>query len=377
MAADVLFLDVETPNGHNDRISSIGLIRCDCNGAVLAEDSYLVDPEEPFSEINMRLTGISHADVAGAPTFPEIWSRSLKSLFDGAALVAHNASFDLAVLWKLFDAYELDRPEWNYACTKELAKQWHPEYPDYKLPTVCRCLDLEMGNHHRALDDADACRRIFHSLVMEDEGRVPTFAPYSLGASCKRRSNEGASRASAQRVKSEKTADYCDFLSLCEMIVANGRVDALEAMSVLQYVEEHDKLQGDPLLDKVCSLLTAALVDGDIDERESNQLVGLLQGVINPCSDGVAHRQVQIEGKKFCLSGTFYHGSKECIKQFILQNGGQVLSGVSKKCDYVVVGDEGSDAWTTKNYGSKVKKALELQSKGDDIQIVSEDALGL
>ena len=42
MAADVLFLDVETPNGHNDRISSIGLIRCDCNGAVLAEDSYLV-----------------------------------------------------------------------------------------------------------------------------------------------------------------------------------------------------------------------------------------------------------------------------------------------------------------------------------------------
>ena len=34
------------------------------------------------------------------------------------------------------------------------------------------------------------------------------------------------------------------------MIVANGRVDALEAMSVLQYVEEHDKLQGDPLLDK-------------------------------------------------------------------------------------------------------------------------------
>ena len=68
---------------------------------------------------------------------------------------------------------------------------------------------------------------------------------------------------------------------------------------------------------------------------------------------------------------------KECIKQFILQNGGQVLSGVSKKCDYVVVGDEGSDAWTTKNYGSKVKKALELQFKGDDIQIVSEDALGL
>lgn len=123
MAADVLFLDVETPNGHNDRISSIGLIRCDCNGAILVEDSYLVDPEEPFSEINMRLTGISHADVVGAPTFPQIWSRSLKSLFDGAALVAHNASFDLAVLWKLFDAYELDRPEWNYACTKELAKQ--------------------------------------------------------------------------------------------------------------------------------------------------------------------------------------------------------------------------------------------------------------
>ena len=33
--------------------------------------------------------------------------------------------------------------------------------------------------------------------------------------------------------------------------------------------------------------------------------------------------------------------------------------------------------WTTKNYGSKVKKALDLQAKGDDIKIIGEESLGL
>lgn len=49
-----------------------------------------------------------------------------------------------------------------------------------------------------------------------------------------------------------------------------------------------------------------------------------------------------------------------------------MLKGVSKKCDYVIVGGQGSEAWTTKNYGTKVKKALDLQAKGDDIIIARE-----
>ena len=181
MTSDLLFLDVETPNGHNDRISSIGLVRTDCNGIVLEKKSYLVNPEEPFSDINMNITGICPSDVRNAPTFPEAWEASLKPVFADALLVAHNAAFDLSVLWKIFAAYSLGTPDWNYTCTKMLAKQWHPEFPNYKLPMVCRCLGFEMGTHHRALDDADACREIFYSLIGENISHVPLFCSYRPG----------------------------------------------------------------------------------------------------------------------------------------------------------------------------------------------------
>lgn len=373
--SDLLFLDVETPNGRNDRICSIGLVRCDNSGAVLQEDSFLVNPEEPFWDINIRLTGIAPLDVRDAPTFPEIWESSLRTIFADAFLVAHNATFDLSVLWKIFDAYSLGLPEWDYACTKTLAKQRHPEFPDYKLPTVCRCLGLEMGTHHRALDDADACRRVYQALLAEDEDHLPSFLSYYPGHSKPRYTGQvGEPKAPHKRI-SEKTSDYREFIELCESIVANNDVSVEEALIALQYIDSHERLSEDASVAEVSSLLTAALADGDIDQDESSRLVELLQKVIDPCGSPSAVGKVVIDGKAFCLTGAFDHGSKAAITKFLADRGGTVLSGVSKKCDYVLVGGQGSEMWTTKNYGSKVKKALDLQAKGDDIKIIGEEAL--
>ena len=53
--------------------------------------------------------------------------------------------------------------------------------------------------------------------------------------------------------------------------------------------------------------------------------------------------------------------------------GASVKNSVSGKTDYVIVGGYGSNDWACGNYGSKVKKALELQSKGKDIKIIKEE----
>ena len=45
---------------------------------------------------------------------------------------------------------------------------------------------------------------------------------------------------------------------------------------------------------------------------------------------------------------------------------------ITKKTNILVVGGQGSSAWSSGTYGTKIKKALELQSKGIEIQIIRE-----
>lgn len=61
--------------------------------------------------------------------------------------------------------------------------------------------------------------------------------------------------------------------------------------------------------------------------------------------------QAPLKGKVFVLTGTLETGTREEIKFRIEQLGGRVAAGVSKKTDYIVVGE---------NPGSKLEKALEL-----------------
>ena len=97
--------DVETPNGKNDRISAIGVTVLE-NGSITERFSSLVNPETWFDIFNTALTGISPADTADAPTFPELW-QLLRPLLDSGIPVAHNARFDLSVLAKCLSFYKI------------------------------------------------------------------------------------------------------------------------------------------------------------------------------------------------------------------------------------------------------------------------------
>ena len=66
----------------------------------------------------------------------------------------------------------------------------------------------------------------------------------------------------------------------------------------------------------------------------------------------------RLNGKSFVLTGTLKSLSRDEVKDKIRQAGGQVSSSVSKKTDYVVVGEEP---------GSKYNKAKQL-----GVKIISE-----
>lgn len=78
-------------------------------------------------------------------------------------------------------------------------------------------------------------------------------------------------------------------------------------------------------------------------------------------------------GKQICLTGEFYYCSKSDMAEHLKSIGADIKSNVSLKTDYVIIGSKGNEKWSFGNYGSKIKKALELQEKGKNIKIIKEE----
>ena len=72
-------------------------------------------------------------------------------------------------------------------------------------------------------------------------------------------------------------------------------------------------------------------------------------------------RKGKLSGKSFVITGTLTNMTRDQAKEFIKQNGGEVLSSVGRDLDYLVVGE---------NAGSKLKKAEEYEVKA-----ISEEEL--
>ncbi len=152
-----IVFDVETPNRCNSRMSAIGISVVE-DGRITDEFYSLVDPEQPFDWFNSMLTGINEETVFDAPSFPELWEK-IEPLLSSGILVAHNAGFDLGVLRKCLESYEIEwKPSVKGVCTVVMGRSLLPGL-GHKLNELCDyygiCLD-----HHRADSDSRACAEI-------------------------------------------------------------------------------------------------------------------------------------------------------------------------------------------------------------------------
>ena len=152
-----IIFDVETPNYRCNRMSAIGITVLE-DGVVTNEFSSLINPETDFDAFNIRLTGIDEDLVRDAPTFPDLWPQ-IEPLMSSGLLVAHNAVFDLGVLKKCLDYYEIDwKPYARYLCTVQMGRRILPGM-SHKLNTLCDYYGIAL-NHHQAESVSHACAEI-------------------------------------------------------------------------------------------------------------------------------------------------------------------------------------------------------------------------
>ena len=435
-------IDVETPNCRNDSICSIALV-CVQNNKIISKEYYLVNPEDSFDPINMRIHNISKAMVIDKPTFPTIWEKISKHFTNGI-IVAHNASFDLNVISKALKNHKMNIPDFSYICTLKLSRRTF-DFNKYSLDNICSLLEIELDEHHNALCDAISCQKIYDCLnsknlitksnveiyhlndeyIKEAERPILVKSLNSLYGIVKGIDSDGIIKESelqliekwiyeyekytdafpyslinlkikaflSDRVITEK--EKVELINISQMFIqpeafskatlsmqilkgiiegisCDDEIVLLELDCLNQWMVGNMHLKGNYPFDIIFSTINKVIEDKTISYNENKELIELFRKFLNPI-EVKNDTFITLLEKTVCLSGNFINGTKDEIGELIINNGGVISSSLTKKTNILVVGGEGSKDWSYGNFGTKVKKAMELKSKGIDIEIFGEE----
>ena len=129
--------------------------------AVIVEDNNIIGRYQSLMNAGVtipvyiqQLTGISNAMVRKAPS-PQKVMQELADFIGDMPLVAHNAAFDTKFLDAEWSRIQYQRRQ-PFACSMLLSRRIYPHFPNHKLGTLVRHLNLPTtGEYHRALADAE------------------------------------------------------------------------------------------------------------------------------------------------------------------------------------------------------------------------------
>ena len=156
-------LDIETTglSPLTCSIIEIGAVKFE-KGQIVDTYSQLIDPGFPISAFTTDLTGITNDMLSGMPDIEAVMPDFLKFAGD-YPVIAHNADFDCG-----FIKYYCEKLGLSFSNTSidtlELCKHLLPDLKKYKLDTIAKSFNINMGSHHRAFDDARTCGQIFFKL---------------------------------------------------------------------------------------------------------------------------------------------------------------------------------------------------------------------
>ncbi len=360
---DYVVLDVENPNTKADSICSIAFIQVK-NGKIKDKKYFLINPEDRFDDINIRVNGITPNMVKDAITFDVFWNNN-KDILENNIIVGHAIKYDLSVISKTLMKYNITLPTLKVICTQKLSQKYL-NTNHYKLDLVCDYLNINLEQHHNALCDTTASFEILKHINEKyglDECDIEDY-----------KYTESKNHSNGMKIiYSDDTKGLQNLKKIIEAIMIDNEIGLNEINELNEWLDNNNHLIGNYPFDKIYSIVKKVLNDGIISSDEINELLSEFNNFINPIKENNSNRTFDFQNKIFCLTGTFNFGSKDNIEEKIVEKGGICGKNVTSKTDYLIVGGSGSDAWKFGNYGGKVQKAMELKEKGKNIEIVSED----
>lgn len=163
--ADYVVLDVETTGlkPYRQRVIEIGAIRY-VGGVRGAVYSTLINPERHLPAYISQLTGIDDTMLADAPLFQQV-ADELVSFIGDSLIVGYNVGFDLGFInaeLKRAGAMSLLNDSLDLL---PLASQLLTGIRRPGLDGLCRALDIEQRERHRAMADAEATALVLGKML--------------------------------------------------------------------------------------------------------------------------------------------------------------------------------------------------------------------
>lgn len=431
MNNNITFVDIETPNHRNDCISSIGIINVDDQGEVISR-YYLVDPEATFDLFNINLTGITPEMVVDQPNFKQLWPK-IEKYFINSLVVAHNAIFDVSIIVSCLKRYQIPVPKIVYTCTYRIARSLKIPSKSFKLNDLSRYYNIELKNHHHAMDDTKACMEIFYSLLQApnfvqlddyikqyEQPKIkqqPTkksfdqlanliikvgFDNYLNKQELKYIKNwlskykDSLINQYSELIKEVKIVleqeyiEHYQYLKILKLLdyLNNTKSPMIRSLyklmtyledkklnneTILNWIEENQKFNNTYPFKQIINKLEQISKPISITPIIELELLEMIKNFLNPTIDQCEN--IDIKDKKICLTGDFNFGDKKQLEKFIKLKQGIISKSVTKKVDYLVIGNKSSTGYKYGRFGAKVNRALMIQSEGQDIKMISENRL--
>ncbi|MHC1684379.1 MAG: exonuclease domain-containing protein [Clostridiaceae bacterium] len=276
-------IDFETSNEKRNSPCSIGIVVVK-DGHVVEKIHHLIRPNEMrFMPINIGIHGIRPGMVKNEPEFDEVWGK-IKHYFKESLVIAHNASFDISVLRKSAELYNIELPSFNYICTMKLARNFYKEIENAKLNTVNDFLGYQF-KHHDALYDAIACSNILLNISEElncnDINEISKLLGVTIGTvdnkGYKPSQTKGRVIKTSNRVYNHKKENKFERLKdnffKNEVVVFTGRLASMSRDEAMRLVRKFGWDTGSSVTKKTTILVTNMKGIDDLGRDEmSNKL---------------------------------------------------------------------------------------------------------
>ncbi|SFN34724.1 BRCA1 C Terminus (BRCT) domain-containing protein [Chryseobacterium oleae] len=173
-------------------------------------------------------------------------------------------------------------------------------------------------------------------------------------------------------------------------VLADGMLNDHEIFKLHEWLSENEHLSSYYPYDEIRSLVLSIVADKIIDDEERTILTAFIKQFVELKNSDTAAKiekdtadvnisgicavdpEIIFENKTFCITGILSRGNRSELQKAIQDKGGIAVNTISKKTDYLIIGDTNNACWSYSCYGRKVEKALDLRKSGHTIVLVHE-----
>lgn len=174
-------------------------------------------------------------------------------------------------------------------------------------------------------------------------------------------------------------------LGIVTGLVADQQLQDIEIRFLQNWLADHPDVANSWPGNVIAGTVRDTLADGVVTEDERTHLLKVLHdlAVTDFASTGSAAAEVlqlpikddvpvNVREQSVCHTGEFLYGTRAKCEQLTNLAGGRPVGTITRKVAYLVIGTNVSPAWAHTSYGRKIEQAIELQSDGHPIHIISE-----